>query len=153
MKFISHRGNLKGRDPDRENSPDYIDEAIVQGFDVEIDIWKIDDKYLLGHDEPQYAIDLNWLLDRSDNLWCHSKNLNALHELVHNAQLNTFWHQEDDYTLTTHNFIWSYPNKEIKEFSFRQIILLFNWTYDEIKIPHGGICSDEIILYKNKYHC
>ena len=39
MKLISHRGNLNGRIPERENHPDYIDEAIEAGYDVEIDIW------------------------------------------------------------------------------------------------------------------
>ena len=151
MKFIAHRGNLKGRIPERENSPDYIDEAIAAGFDVEIDVWKINGKYFLGHDEDQYKIDLMWLIDRSENLWCHAKNLDALHDIIHYSKLNGFWHQEDDYTLTTHNFIWTYPRCVIRQYSYRQIILLFDWTYDEIEIPHGGICSDEIILYKNKY--
>jgi len=151
VKFIAHRGNLKGRIPERENSPDYIDEAIAAGFDVEVDVWKFDDKYFLGHDEDQHEIDLMWLIDRCVNLWCHAKNLDALHDMIHYPQLNVFWHQEDDYTLTTHNFIWTYPDKEIKEFSYRQVILLFDWICDEIKIPYGGICSDYIILYKNKY--
>lgn len=151
MKFIAHRGNLRGKNSERENAPDYIDEAIEAGFDVEIDVWCIDGQYYLGHDMPQYEVDLQWLLNRSEHLWCHAKNLEALHQLIHYTQLNTFWHQGDDYAITTHNFIWTYPDKEIREFSYRQVILLFDWTYDEIKIPHGGICSDEIILYKNKY--
>ncbi len=36
--IISHRGNLDGPIPERENSPDYIDQAIKWGFVVEIDI-------------------------------------------------------------------------------------------------------------------
>ena len=151
MKYISHRGNLVGRIIERENAPDYIDEAISAGFDVEVDVWRIEDQYFLGHDKAQYEIDLMWLFERSKNLWCHAKNLNALHDLIHYPKLNVFWHQEDDYTMTTHNFIWTYPGCKIKQFSYRQIILLFDWTYDDIEIPHGGICSDEIILYKNKY--
>ena len=39
MKLIAHRGNISGIDSERENSPDYIDEAISQGYDVEIDAW------------------------------------------------------------------------------------------------------------------
>ena len=144
MKFIA-------QNPDRENYPDYIDEAIGHGFDAEVDIWIVNNQYFLGHETPQYPIDLKWLNERCNNLWCHAKNLEGLHNLIH-GNLNVFWHQNDDYTLTTHNFIWTYPNREIREFSYRQIILLFDWTNDNIKIPHGGICSDEIILYKNKYN-
>ena len=37
--YISHRGNLTGPIPEKENTVDYINDAIHQGFDVEIDIW------------------------------------------------------------------------------------------------------------------
>ena len=37
MIYISHRGNLNGKS-DRENQPDYLEEALAQGFDVEIDV-------------------------------------------------------------------------------------------------------------------
>jgi hypothetical protein len=151
LRFISHRGNLKGRISERENAPDYVDEAIAAGFDVEIDVWRVDGKHFLGHDIPQYKVDLQWLLDRNEYLWCHAKNLDALHDMIHYPKLNVFWHQEDDYTITTHNFIWTYPEKNIRKYSYRQVILLFDWIYEDVEIPHGGICSDEIILYKNKY--
>ena len=42
MILISHRGNTNGKLPSAENRPDYIDEAIGFGFDVEIDVWLID---------------------------------------------------------------------------------------------------------------
>ena len=38
MKLIAHRGNIFGSDTSKENSPDYIDEALSKEFDVEIDI-------------------------------------------------------------------------------------------------------------------
>ena len=34
MILISHRGNLTGKNPERENHPDYIKEALDLGFDV-----------------------------------------------------------------------------------------------------------------------
>ena len=61
MIFISHRGNLDGLNPDRENSPEYIDEAIKLGFDVEIDVRTKDGELWLGHDEPQYKVSEMWL--------------------------------------------------------------------------------------------
>ena len=56
MILISHRGNIDGVKPTKENSPEYILEAISLGYDVEIDVWKVDGKWFLGHDEPEYAI-------------------------------------------------------------------------------------------------
>ena len=59
MKIISHRGNLTGPNPIRENSIDYIEEAIAEGFDVEVDLWVDDNECYLGHDDPQYFVTMN----------------------------------------------------------------------------------------------
>jgi hypothetical protein len=60
MIYISHRGNIDGKNPQLENKPSYIDHAISLGYDVEIDIWMIDGFLFLGHDAPQYGITQNW---------------------------------------------------------------------------------------------
>ena len=55
-----------------ENSPDYIQKAIDKGFHVEVDVWSFeDDGYWLGHDEPQYHVEENYL--ENSKLWCHAK--------------------------------------------------------------------------------
>jgi len=64
MIYIAHRGNTNGKFESYENEPNYIDMAIKKGFDVEIDIWCIDNLIYLGHDKPQYGIDFGWLRDR-----------------------------------------------------------------------------------------
>lgn len=107
MKIISHRGNLHGPDPMEENRPEYIDAAIDCLFDVEIDIRLIDGQFFLGHDDPQYYVDLVWLKERKDYLWLHCKNRDALYILK--ESFNAFWHQEDDYALTSDGYIWTYP--------------------------------------------
>ena len=38
MILISHRGNLEGKNPEKENSPIYVLQALSKGFDVEVDI-------------------------------------------------------------------------------------------------------------------
>ena len=38
MKFISHRGNLYGADPEKENDPRYIEKAMLH-CDVEVDLF------------------------------------------------------------------------------------------------------------------
>ena len=48
MKIISHRGNIRGASPDKENRPSYIDCAIGSGYDVEIDLRMIDGELWLG---------------------------------------------------------------------------------------------------------
>ena len=77
MRIISHRGNIRGRVPGRENAPSYIDCALGNGYDVEIDVWSLDGEFWLGHDGPQYKVTWNWFFKRQDNLWLHCKNAQA----------------------------------------------------------------------------
>ena len=64
MILISHRGNINTVNLERENTKSYIQEAIDLGYDVEIDVRYADDKFWLGHDEPDYEVELEWLLER-----------------------------------------------------------------------------------------
>ena len=142
MKIISHRGNLSGPCSTRENSPDYIQEALDIGFDVEIDVWKINDTWYLGHDEPEYTIHVDFL--KKENLWCHAKNKDALEQMLA-SNIHCFWHQEDDYTITSRGYIWAYPNKET---SGKNTVFLFPERHPEIEYSkYDFICTD----FVNKY--
>ena len=44
MLLISNRGNINGPNSLLENTPDYIDSTIDQGYNVKIDLWYIHDK-------------------------------------------------------------------------------------------------------------
>ena len=70
MILISHRGNVNGK-TNQENKPEYIRSALFQGYDVEIDVWYVDDKFYLGHNFPQYEIEESFLYNAK--LWCHAK--------------------------------------------------------------------------------
>ena len=105
MKIISHRGNIRGAVPDKENRPSYIDCAIGSGYDVEIDLRMIDGELWLGHDEPQYKIEHSWLKPRLFYLWIHCKNLEAAKECW-NHLYQSFCHAGDSYTYTSTGKIW-----------------------------------------------
>lgn len=121
MKIIAHRGNLTGPNSLTENSPEQINLCILKGYDVEIDIWYIDNEFYLGHDKPTYKIPFSYLIERKEKLWIHCKNQDALFKL-NSTNLNYFWHQEDDVTLTSHEFIWAYPDKHAKY--YRNLVIL-----------------------------
>jgi len=142
MKLISHRGNLNGSKPDSENNPEYINQAIKEGFDTEIDIWYINNEWFLGHDKPQYKIDYNFLLN--GNLWCHAKNKEALFELRKNKKINCFWHDKDVYTLTSHGYIWCNINSPLIEQSI--CVIPEKGINGDVNMCYG-ICSDYIIQY------
>jgi hypothetical protein len=67
-KIISHRGNVNGPNKKRENRISSIVECLNLGFDVEIDVFLINQKLYLGHDEPQEEILPNFLDEHKKNL-------------------------------------------------------------------------------------
>jgi hypothetical protein len=106
MKLISHRGNIIGTNLERENAPSYIDSAISSGYDVEVDIRYINNKFYLGHDTPDYEITETWIKKRKEKLWIHCKNLDAASIFSKMENINFFCHSMDSYVLTSNNYIW-----------------------------------------------
>ena len=142
MILISHRGNINGRIPELENNKGYIELAIANGYNVEIDIWWFKNNFRLGHDEPEYPVDIEYL--QREELWCHAKNIEALIEMSKYSDIHYFWHQEDDITLTSKNYIWAYPGKQPIKNSIAVLPEIYNDKVDVCK----GVCSDNIELYK-----
>lgn len=146
MKLISHRGNLEGPNPERENHPDYIYEAIQAGYDVEIDVWWVDGKFKLGHDEPQYDFPFDLFNNYYTKLWIHCKNMDALSQLngldSNGSRLNYFSHENDLGVLTSKGYIWSTN-------VYNRGILVMPEVFDKEPSEYTlGICSDYIINYK-----
>ena len=146
MILIAHRGNLDGPNPKDENSPDYIKHAIKQEYQVEIDLRTThDNKLYLGHDVAQYEIDLSFLVDNSFDLWIHCKDNGALTVCSDVLGLNYFWHDIDDYTLTSQGYVWAYPGKmPVNDFT---VMVLPESHWDNLDIKNFGsygICSDYV---------
>lgn len=155
MIWISHRGNINGPQPDRENTVAYITEALQCGFHVEIDVWYIDGIFYLGHDGPAHPITRYFL--QNQQLWCHAKNIEALYEMLNMSRVRCFSHDNDDAVLTTDNYIWTFPGKKLtlksiyvmpeKDIASEEEIIakarLFKIT---------GICSDYVQNLQEKYN-
>lgn len=103
--LIAHRGNVSGKS-ELENQPDYLLEAIHQGYNVETDIW-FNNGWWLGHDYPTYQIDERFIVLVKDNTWFHAKNKGALDHLA-KLDANAFMHDRDPYAITTHGYKWSH---------------------------------------------
>lgn len=143
MKLISHRGNLSGPNKNLENNPEYIKAAIELGFDVEIDLRYINGSWWLGHDSPEYPINLKELEKYKDKLWCHCKNFEAL-ENLQNSDFNYFWHQDDDHTLTSKGYTWTYPGKDIGKNNIIVMPELFYEVSTILSLNCWAICSDYV---------
>jgi hypothetical protein len=143
--FISHRGNLNGVDPERENSPEYINKCLALGFDCEIDLRMKNGIPHLGHDTPDYQIDAEWILKRSRMLWIHVKEYGALIWLLENCPDSTYFcHESDRYTLVSNGMVWSHDlSNQMNEYCV--IPLLSKESVDSYgQVGFGAVCSDFI---------
>lgn len=139
--FISHRGNLNGPNPDLENRPEYIIDTLSKGYDVEIDVWCLKDRYYLGHDLPQYKIQLEFLLQ--DRLWLHCKNNTAFQKLL-DMETNCFFHSDDLVVLTGFGYKWYHEDSLDMDIKYdnKSIVAIPN---QQTKIGEINICSDYLL--------
>ena len=152
MILIAHRGNTNGPNPSKENHPDYITEAISKGYSVEVDLWCIENTWVLGHDMPEYEIKLDFLDNFSmlTYCWYHTKNLEALQVLSSGQKYSDwkyFWHDQDDYTLTSNKKIWTFPNKHVT----LDCVIVCNNKQETLKMAKKnifGVCSDYVAEVK-----
>ena len=145
MFLISNNGNLNGKNTLMENNPLACDDVRHMGYDVKIDVWLTDKGWFLGKEKPQFSIEFEYLL--RDGFWCQAKNIGALREMIQHEEINCFWHQQDEYTLTSKGYIWTYPGKPLTHKSICVLPeLLPDWRKQG---AHGsaGICSDFVQQY------
>ena len=151
IKRIDHDARSKdGNKPDFENREDYIEIALFQNYDVEIDVWFKNNKLYLGHDKSIYLTSLDFLNKHKDKLWIHCKNIEALHYL-NEYDYNIFFHNSDDAVLTSKNYIWTYPNKSLGfNNKINKSICVLPELAEYKEFNCAGICSNFILKYKNK---
>ena len=152
MKFISHRGNTVGRHKIYENCPSTIQNVISNGYGVEIDVWYKNNKFFLGHDEPEWEISDQFFKNNYQQLLIHCKNDEALFRLNTIPILELFTHADDPFTLSSKNIILIHPHTVS---NLRKGILMMpemsHYTIDEI-LEFDGIVSDNIKFYENCYN-
>lgn len=160
MKLISHRGNLSGREIDKENEPSFIENAISKGYDVEVDFRVFQDKLYLGHDTPDYLVDLEWISEKKDFLWIHCKDLKSAQKLFTLSKnvtgLKYFCHNEDDFTLVSSGHIWIHYGPLDKFNDYLDQSCIVPLLDEELIEKHYnsnvyGICSDFVEIIRKDY--
>jgi len=149
MKLIAHRGNFSGRNVSGENSVEYIKEALVKNFDVEVDLWNTPSGLFLGHDKPDHSVDVKFLENFKHKLWIHAKSIDTI-EFLSKTDFHWFWHESDKITLTSQKVIWTYSEIFIENSVVNQPSensLFWRDRLWEKKIYHG-ICHDNLLLVK-----
>ncbi|MAU75246.1 MAG: hypothetical protein CL831_00045 [Crocinitomicaceae bacterium] len=146
MKLIAHRGNIDGPNRNVENTVGQIDKCIENGYDVEIDLRYdvVSQTFWLGHNEPKNTITFIELAKMSQYLWIHCKDIATL-DFMTKTKFNYFWHQSDDYTMTSHGHIWSYPGKTYTSSTVIVMPEECNINWDILKVTNCyAVCSDYV---------
>lgn len=152
MIYFSHRGNLTGPQPDKENAPDYIDKAIAAGFSVEIDLRMIGDQLYLGHDFPQYPVSKDWIDKRFLDLAIHLKDLESLQYVIrHWTNWHHFCHQSDAFTMTSWGLIWLHDIDRPIDRTCIIPLLSADSVESYRQSSMYGVCSDYIIMCQRKF--
>ena len=152
MIYIAHRGNTDGPKPELENSPEYIDKALSEGFYAEIDVRKGNmlGQFIMGHDYGEYKLPIEWFEERKGLLFIHAKDLATYTYFVGQKDFNVFWHQDDDYTLTSAGQIWAYPGSTLNEKTI--CVMPETVLYSRVDLSRCfGICSDYVLNYRYEY--
>ena len=138
--WILHRGNSEGPS-DNENIKSKLYKNINEGWDIEIDIWKINEDLFLGHDSPKDLIDKNETLLTDSKTWIHCKNLDAFFYFYNHPEshkYNFFSHDKDDFSITSKGFLWGNIGKKIDSTGSIEVVLS-----DSFEKKNGtGICID-----------
>lgn len=165
MIIIAHRALFEGPEPLLENHPDQIQTAINHGFHVEIDIRYIDGKWWLGHDQPQYEVEADWLWlgERRKYLWLHAKDIATLYKLhtfdfldadmtclrSPDKRMHHFFHDQDDCALTSLGKLWTFPGKPLTKSSIAVLPeRVSNWANLD---KCFGICTDFAFQYRGRF--
>jgi len=147
MKLIAHRGNVDGPNPAYENQPDYIQQAMSEGYDVEVDVWYVDESIWLGHDRPQYHVShsdfISLLYFKS--IWWHAKDYKTLNYMLsHGRQIKVFAHEGDKYGLVNGGYIWTADTTIQLEPNNYTVWILPTLPSDFIPDPMlYGLCTDD----------
>jgi hypothetical protein len=143
MLLISHRGNVDGMNPDRENSIPYINGALNLGFSVMVDVWFVGGTLALGNHRPQYGINAEFL--RNPQIICKARSAATLNALM-DMDLHCFANDRDDYSVTTEGYVWIYPGCASPP---RGILYMPEFNYKDVRdvadIGCAGVCSNWII--------
>tara|TARA_Y100000004_G_scaffold36613_1_gene39321 strand:- start:277 stop:735 length:459 start_codon:yes stop_codon:yes gene_type:complete len=148
MLFISHRGNIYGPQPEKENTISYIEQALSDGYAVEVDVIDYDniDTFTLGHDKKQEEVASKFF--RQKNIFAHAKNYKCLSGLLkHGAHV--FYHTDEEYVLTSENLIWCYPGVSFSNNDNCIIVLPELYPMKPWRSAYG-ICSDFVGNYRKE---
>lgn len=145
MLLISHRGNISGRNPERENTAKYIEEALNLGYWVEVDLWQdACSELFFGHDcYSGEKADKNLLLN--PKILAHCKDRFSL-DFCWQNNLNFFFHEKDFLTVSSKGWVIAHSETKPTKNTIHMLPEIKGYSKESLK-DCAGVCSDTISFY------
>ncbi len=108
MIIISHRGNLNGAGSQCERQ--HVEEALLRGYDVEVDVRSHVWRLYVGHDAPLFELPREWVrTEVSSRLWFHAKD-ERCHDALALVGHRVFMHDDEPHGMVVPDgLLWVHP--------------------------------------------
>ena len=141
--IIAHLGNISGRQPDKENQLKYLQAALAAGYHICVEVVFRNGAFLLPSTNGlQYAPPAFFSKQR---IWSRCQDADTLDALC-NVGAHAFIATTSALTLTSHQFIWTLPTRELAPRSIAVYPELAGADWLEQYEP-AGLCSNEPASY------
>ena len=141
--IISHLGNIDGRQPEKENTLPYIQDALKAGWHVCVDVVFRNGGFLFPSDRGNYNAPPALL--SKQRIWCRAFDPETMDALC-NINAHCFLASRDFISLTSSLFLWTLPPHALADRSIA--------AYPELAEPDwltnfdpAGLCSNEPARY------
>jgi len=141
--IISHLGNINGRIPEQENTLKYLQEALKAGWHICVDVVFRSGGFLLPHASGFTPVPPSFF--SKHRVWSRCQNAETLDALC-NIGAHAVLATESPLTLTSSQFIWTLPPRELAPRSIAVFPEMAdsNWLFDH---EPAGLCSNEPARY------
>jgi len=129
----------------KENTVQAVEEAISLGYEVEIDVWKTNDGWFLGHDCPENKVSLFFLIINCRKLWFHCKNGAAFNIL---KWLGGFMHDSEPQVeahTVFNKFSWNHSSNHYYDSKTVCVMPELHSLEPQDYSAAYGVCSDDIV--------
>jgi hypothetical protein len=141
--IISHMGNIDGRQPEKENTLPYVQEALKAGWHVCINVVFRNGAFLLPSARGLYSVPPAML--SKQRVWCRAYDADTADALC-NINAHCFILSESFMSFTSSQFIWTMPPHALVSRSIAAFPELAEPGWLE-KAEPAGLCSNEPSLY------
>ena len=136
--IIAHLGNIDGRQPERENTLKYVRAALAAGWHVCVDVQFVNGGFILPNDRGFDRAPPSFF--SKQRVWSRCYNAETMDALC-DIGAHAFFHTTELPTLTSAQFIWTLPPRELAPRSIAAYPeLAYSGWLDEYE--PAGICSN-----------